>query len=282
MRKYILLVFVSIVTIQNTYSQRNQEYDNGTWNTEIGAQSYIYTNTANIRDGIGLDTEIIDQLACGYEVTILEDTQKEETINNITAKWLKVSYQKEGTNKEGYLWQGTLSCNQLRRGDIKFVFGLDSFSEGSFIYNGNIKAVRGNTIISSCPYSVNAIASAGGCMVDQHGLSGVDNVIEIIFGGYACGITTTLNYFVWSDNKLQHMITTRAVSEASRYRYREILEFSTKRSTGDLIIKLIEVGRVDEDKEIDSILEMDWKFKTELYRWNGKKMILQDQNWKSE
>lgn len=246
-----------------------------------GDKRYIYANTANIRNQPGLEYDKIDQLGCGHEVIILQDTDVEEKIDGISGKWIKVSYEKNGEQKEGYLWQGTLSYTQLRRGDIKFVFGVDSYNRDSYQTMGSIKAVKDQMLLDKHTFEVYARATAGGRIIDRHGLEGISQVVEIMFGGAECGVPTCFNYFGWNGKKFIPLTQTYYVGDGGIYSYVETLNFPTTGSMNNILIKYVEEATDYEEKAKDES-EMNWRYKTEIYKWDGKKLILQDQNWTAE
>lgn len=278
MKPIVFTILFILSVCNNLKAQDNWYY---TFSFFEGDKRYVYANTANVRNQPGLEYEKTDQLVCGHEVTILKDTEIEEKIDGISGKWLKVSYEKDNVQKEGYLWQGTLSYTQLRRGDVKFVFGIDNYNEKSYQTMGSIKAVKDQMLLDRSVFEICSTATAGGRIIDKHGMEGVSQVLEIMFGGAECGVATCFNYFAWDGQKFTPFARTYYVGDGGVYSYTETLDFPTIGSMNNILIKYIEEA-TDYDQKANSNDEMNWRYKTEVYKWDGKKLTLQDQNWKPE
>lgn len=248
MKSTILCCFFILITSNGLIAQSDWYY---TFSTPENDKRYIYANTANVRDQPGLDSEKIDQLVCGHEITTIKETEIKEEIDGISGNWIKVSYEKDGEQKEGYLWQGTLSYTQLRRGDIKFVFGLDNYNTKTYQTIASIKAVKDQKLLDKSTFEVCAIATAGGQIIDKHGLKGISQVIEIMFGGAACGVPTCSNYFGWDGKKFIPLIQTYKVGDGGVYSYIETLSFPTTGSLNNILIKYVEEATDEEGKAKD-------------------------------
>lgn len=245
---------------------------------------YIYADVANVRAGASLDSERIDQLVCGDEITVAdEDDDNEDTINHLKSTWRKIKYLKDNETKEGYIWLPNLSRTQLRRGNVKFVFGVDDLkSKGEYHeYAGQLKAVKDGKIVSRTNFDTELIPLIGASMIDNTGLIDIEKAIKISFSGEACGIPSIDQYFVWNGTELKYLTNTYSVGDGGIYNHNEILIFpSSHGGYANTIIKYISEFQADEDSNGDYLDDGKYQYKTEIYTWDGNKLILQDQKWK--
>jgi hypothetical protein len=285
------LIFAFNATAQNKIYSRDIYYLCGGQTLDC----YIYSDEANVRSGAGMEFEILDKLICGQKVKVLLELDVKDTINGVSAYWVKISYRKNNKIKEGYLWQGNLSYNNLKSADSTiFVFGVennikikrfDDYLKQEYEYDAylaKIKAVKNGNIISSKSFKVNETNLIYGQIINNVLLDSVKSVIEITFGGGACGLPNDDFYFVWTGSEIIHLIDTYSIAEAGIAGYSETLilpmqlsEYQQS-SCYNIIIKLINHHEYNDDA---TELSVD-NYKTELYRWNGKKLIKFNQNWK--
>lgn len=234
-------------------------------------KEYIYSNVANIRAGVGTEYDKTDELYCGNEITVLEETETITEINGYRAPWIKIEYTKDGQTKTGYIWKGNLSFQQLRRGDTKFVFGVESYNEEKYRYLGKIKAIRDREVVSSHSFATSSTLSyVHAKILDKPQLDNVNNIITLTFDREACGEIGEDFYYAWDGERLNYITSTYSVSDAGAYYHLENIIFPTGGTYTDIIIKLIREGTMEED-------DTDYKstYNSEIYLWNGNKIELQ-------
>ncbi|WP_315823620.1 SH3 domain-containing protein [Paraflavitalea speifideaquila] len=95
------------------------------YNGQDSIDRYIFADTAYIRNSPDTKQPAIDTLLAGDNITVIGTITNAFTIRGIKGPWLKISYTKNGEVKNGYIWQGLVSCQPLRRGDLKFVYGIE-------------------------------------------------------------------------------------------------------------------------------------------------------------
>ena len=258
LRSFLTTILV-ILFFNAIYSQTEQK-------------EYIYSNVANIRAGAGTEYDKIDELYCGDEITVLEKTETISQINRYNAPWLRIEYTKEGQTHRGYIWKGNMSFQQLRRGETKFVFGIESYNNEKYHYHGKVKAVKDREIISSHSFITSSnLGHVHARIVDNPHMENVNNVVQLTFDREACGEIGEDFYYAWDGEKLKYITSTYSVSDAGAYYHLETIILPTGDTYTDIIIKLIREGTMEED-------DTDYKstYSTQIYLWDGNKIELQE------
>lgn len=250
---------------------------------------YIYSDVANVRKAANIDSDIIAKLRCGDEVTLLDyDYYNEKNIytqNRLRGKWLKIKYSNNNTEQEGYIWEGNISPKQLRRNDVKFIFGIEEYTGDRENIKWQLKALQNKQVVSQTNFTNPYIGFYTAGIIDNAGIESIEKVIKLGFSGESCGVPTIDYYFAWNDNTLFYIDNTYSVGDADAYSYSESIVFPKGYDCGycTTIIKLISqyINPEYEDDKTKKTDEPDVKYKTEIYVWDGKKLILQDDKWKS-
>lgn len=243
-----------------------------------GAQGqirYVYAKLANVRAAADVQSASIDQLAAGTEVTVLFQTDQKATVNKVEANWLKVSYQQQGHIKEGYIWEGSLSFDQLRRGEVKFVYGVESYDSHQQLYTAKIRAIKNDGVVSELDFQANQVGMIEGSILKQARLTDVEQVILLTFSGTSCGLGYGNYYFAWTGNELIYLLKGFEVGEET-YNEGATIIFPPASAMDDVVIKLIRSGKSENE---DSPIQ--WQIKTELYKWQKNHLELKDQTWPS-
>jgi len=117
---------------------------------------------------------------------------------------------------------------------------------------------------------------SNGKLLGDMGLSQVQDIVRINFGGEACGIPNNYYYFAWTGSKFLSLPGKMEVGDAGVYYHGETFIFP--KETGGQpgkIIKLSEEGEADEekvDKEGNPIFKV--KKTREVYTWDGSRAVL--------
>lgn len=276
---------ITLLLLTLTFSAFAQNDNNEAFSACIypieGEKYYVYSDIANIRSEAGTDFDIVDKLNCGDEVTVVEyDRNNAYTANKLLAGWVKISYDKNGETKEGYLWELNLSKTQLRRGDVKFVFGLDKLKpkDEYFVFEGQLKAVQNGQIVSRTQFDNYPVSLIGGSILDNAGLEGVEKVIKISFSGEACGEPMIDHHIVWDGNRLTYLIETTSVGDGGEGHVENII-FPSAYNCGSCnsVVKLINNYYSDISDESNNDPDTENSYKTEIYIWNAKKQTLKKQ-----
>ncbi|HEX6429737.1 MAG TPA: SH3 domain-containing protein [Niastella sp.] len=285
-----LLLILSITLTNFSFAQDEPNFpDMRSWalygNDTI--DRYIFADTALIRSTPDTKQAPVDTLFAGDNITIAEITSKALTIRGLKGPWLKINYTKNGEQKNGYVWQGLVSCMPLRRGDIKFVYAIErradsTFRRGKFKdtlrrYLVRLKVVQQGKIVAKATVITPNDESAnfsGGKLMSGMGLTNVQNIIVLTFSGEACAIPTYDYYLAWTkSNQLVRLPNKENVSDAGVFYHSETFTFpNEKNGKPDMIVWNMSVEEETEkvDKNGEPVLKVTEK-KSAVYTWDGVK-----------
>ena len=275
MKSKILLILIIILCINNLSAQEDCFY--GHTYLCVGEKYYIYADVANIRVRPATTEEIIYKFPAGQEIVINAIHNGEETsIDGVRGQWLYVTTT-DGTNREGWLWSNSLSSKQLRRGNVKFVFGINSFSDYKF--KGTVKAIDNGKIVDRKNYELGMEGAMfnNAKIIDNVSLENVKHVVHLSIGGGACMFPLSDFYFAWLEEKkkLVELPVAMSVSDACGVSYTESLSVPSENSGGiyNLLVKVTQEGTPPEKGDPCDYSKWDWEYKTELFKWNGEKTV---------
>ncbi|WP_160714183.1 SH3 domain-containing protein [Chitinophaga solisilvae] len=251
----IILTIVAFVCISLNVTAQETPY---TWRVSQDETRYIYADTAYVRASPDTKQSPLDTLLLGQEVKALETTEKTLSLKRLDLPWVKVTYSKNGEEKSGYIWQGLLSFPQIRRGETKFIFGVERMVDTTVTYEDGNKAVQHKFVIklkiavadkltTSSQWKIPADESSGFSqtkVMSGLGLSNVQHIIVISFGGEACGIATEYYYHaLTTDGRLMSLPSRMEVGDAGVYYHTESFVFpAEKNGRPDIITKETEEG----------------------------------------
>lgn len=241
---------------------------------------YIYSNIANVRNGADINSDVIAKLECGDEVSFI-DYEKEHTINNLIGRWLKINFTKDGTKQEGYIWEGNISPKQLRRNDVKFIFGIEEYTGDRNNIKWQLKALQNKKVISINKFTNPYVGFFSANIIDDAGIIDVDKVIRLGFSGESCGVPSINHFFAWDNKDLFYIDNAYSVGDADAYAYSESIVFPKGHDSNysNIILKLISEYINPEYNDIKiSKDDPDSKYQTQIYLWDGKKLIRQQES----
>lgn len=249
-------------------------------------ERYIFADTAFVRITPDTKQAPIDTLLAGDNITIVNTTPNALTIRGLKGPWLEVNYQKNGESKTGYIWQGLVSCAPMRRGDIKFVYGIERRADSISVskdtmrrYLVRLKVIQNGSILAKAAFVTDDDESANfsmGKVMSGMGLTNVQHIVVVTFSGEACAIPTYDYYFALTkDNQLIRLPEKTNIGDAGVFYHAESFTFpNEKNGKPDMVIwDMIEEEATEKvDKDGNEILKVTGK-KTVNYAWdavNGK------------
>lgn len=277
----VLLLLISNIQCIQSHNNDKPVFYNSIYEPK-GKDYYIYSDTASIRQGPGTAFQEIEKLTCGTQIRVLQDQDEntKESIGQLSYCWFLIEYQKNGQTKQGYIWGHDICVNQLQQDDVKFVFGIDSVVPTGNYYNYlmQVKAVRNDSVIARKQIETYLVNLIGAQIRDSIGLKGVDKTIIVSFSNEGCGSPNTDHFFVWNGSNLKYLLREYSIGDGGIYSYGESYLFE---KNSNLAVKLISYYQADEDSTGNYTDDGVLKYKTEIYKWDGDKLNLQDQNWDS-
>lgn len=282
MKKLLLFLFICVSSTLHA-----QEFpDMRSWSLYGDSlERYIFADTAFVRITPDTKQAPIDTLLAGDNITITGTTPNALTIHGLRGPWLEVSYQKNGELKNGYVWQGLVSCAPMRRGDIKFVYGIERRADSAYTsdqgkdtlrrYLGRLKVIQNGSIVTRASFTTDDDESANfstGKVMSGMGLTNVQHIIVLTFSGEACGIPTNDYYFALTkDNQLIRLPEKTNIGDADVFYHSESFTFpNEKNGKPDMVIwDMTEEEATDKvDKDGSHVLKMTGK-KTVNYAWDA-------------
>lgn len=278
MKLKILFGLTVILCVNNLYTQEVVHDYGLAWNFKEGGKYYVYSDAANVRSAPDINSKIVSKLAAGQEVEVMpfeeNDFGNSVTIDHFRGQWVEIKVDNEIS---GWIWSNTLSYKQLRRGNIKFVFGIDKVV--NYRYKCTLKAIESGKIIDRKSYEIgfeeNRFTDAN--IIDNVWLDNVKFVVRIYTSGEACGIGSNEIYFAWLDEskKLAELPKTTSVSDACVLSYSESLYIPSDNNSriSNLLLKVSAEAIIPDDDNDCDYKKWGWKYETKLFKWNGEKVV---------
>jgi hypothetical protein len=282
------LLFLFLFVSQFVFSQDVPDFpDMRSWmiNNTDTSDRYIFADTALVRISPDTKQAPADTLFAGDNITVTGVTANALTIRGLKGPWLKIQYTKNGEPKSGYIWQGLVSCIPLRRGDVKFVLGIERRADSvtgsgknKYIINRflfKLKVVKQGAVLAKTTFITFDDESANFCygkIMSGMGLTNVQNIVVISVGGEACGIPEYDYYFAWTKSQqLIRFPDREGVSDAGVFYHNETFTFpNEKDGKPDMVIwkKTVEESTDKVDKNGNEILKVTER-KSAVYIWDG-------------
>lgn len=258
-----------------------------------GQHTFVFADTAYIQELPIYSTRYKDKLHAGTEVTIVRRTDSLFETNRIVAHWYEIQYKAQKGIEKGYIWGKDLSFNKLKKGDIKFVFGIHNITDDPYkkkhsdpfrdnidqVYEAVIKTIRKEAIIDRTYFNIDHLESAqsaGASIIHSNkGLNKVLSIIQVGFSGAACMVPSYIFTFAWNGSQLQYLPTTLEIGDEGYYYMEKLVFPSDDGGKPDSIIKQIREGESNDKTDHERLT------KTEVYSWNGSRAVLVQRKAKS-
>jgi hypothetical protein len=284
MKKLLLLLFICLSNA--LHAQDFPDMRSWSLHNSDSTERYIFADTAFVRITPDTKQAPLDTLLAGENITIVDITSNALTIRGLRGPWLKVNYQKNGGLKSGYVWQGLVSCAPMRRGDIKFVYGIERRADSTYNskdtirrYLVRLKVIQNGSILAKSAFVTDDDESANfsmGKVMSGMGLTNVQHIIVLTFSGEACAVPTYDYYFALTkDNQLIRLPEKTNIGDAGVFYHAESFTFPNETNgKPDMVIwEMLEEEATEKlDKDGNEILKVTGK-KTVNYAWdaaNGK------------
>jgi hypothetical protein len=282
--KASLVVIVLIVLSSNSVTAQPTLFN---YFESENVERYVFGDTVFVRQGTGTSFKVLDTLFAGNDITIISIDTTQHLLKGFTAPWVKIKYKKDTVSKEGFIWAGLLSYTALRRGDVKFVFGVDrcisktvtsnneKYPEYSFVIK--LKAMKFGSVLHQQKFTINgseSMAYTEGKVSGGNGLDGVQYLINLLFSGEACGIPAYTYTYAWDGKQLNELPLRTHISDAGVFYHEETFVFpADKGGQKGMLIKKITIGEATDKTDKNGENIMKETSSTMLYKWDGKKAV---------
>lgn len=286
MKKFLLFLF--IINYHFIHAQEEPYFpDMRSWSLYLTdtTDRYIFADTAFVRSTPGTKLTPIDTLFAGDNITVTKITTNSLTIRGIEGPWLQIKYTKNGEQKNGYVWQGLVSCAPLRRGDLKFIYAIERRADSIRLSGKNKDTIRRYQVVLKVVQQGKVLARSAiltpddesanfssGKIMSGMGLTNVQNIIVLTFSGAACGIPTYDYYLAWAKTgQLIRFPDKTNIGDAGVFYHSETFTFpNEKNGKPDTIIwnMITEEATEKVDLNNEPVFKTTGK-KSAEYKWDG-------------
>jgi hypothetical protein len=268
-------------------AQQGPSVDFTMWNIGEKDARYVFSDTAYVRSGPSIKSQALDTLLAGDEITVMSTGKEPFTLKGITARWLSITYTKNGTPRQGYIWEGLVSFTPMRRGTMKFVYGLNRIVDSSYVLDGEkfsakiyqmgLKAVSEGRVQDVTYFKIMGDESSSfteGSVTGGRGMQNIQQLVCMNFGGEACGVPTYHHYYGWTGTKLLPVLQLMDVGDADVYYHTEVLILpQDKGGKSGMLLVREEEGEESGKTDKNGMNIMTEKKRTIRYTWNGEKAV---------
>lgn len=269
--KNLLSIFV-LIFFQILYCQEENEMYSS-FNFEKNSIQKILSDKTKLRENPDLNAPILDSLDISQNIKIISRTNELTKIGERNAPWFKISYDKNGTSGEGFIWGGNIALGHRKYKGIQFLFGIAStqkiknkdFDDEHDEMIAKIVALKDNQVISERNFEMGTAENLAGYsfkILENQGLKNVDIILHTLVSGEACGIPTYEQYFLWTKNSFYKLPKLMSVGDADIFSHSEEYLFQ---KSGKIILKTVEAEFDDNEKEKTSK-------KSKTYIWDGESL----------
>ncbi|WP_294208536.1 SH3 domain-containing protein [uncultured Chryseobacterium sp.] len=273
---FLLIGLMQVISAQ----EQEYAYSNGVFNFEDNKTQKVFTEWARVRQSPDVRGRVSDSLQSNQQVVVLQKEPVALQLGERAANWYKVSYQKDGETKEGYIWGGNLAIGYRNKDGYDFLFGISKTidrTDKKFnqVYKQNIASVRamqGNRLVSEVTFdtgSAESLSYATFTTESNHKLKEVLFTLKASVSGEACGIPGYDQYMLFTDQKLIALPQLMNVGDADVYYHDEKFIFPNDKGgiPNAFILKMEEMERDDQDREKK-------KRSSKTYIWDGNAYTL--------
>lgn len=272
----IVLVLFSLFTMQFGMAQESGDYAYGIFNFDGKKAEKIFTNDTRIRETPSISGKILDSLAANSSILIVSQSPVITRLGERSANWYKISYTKNNTVGEGFVWGGNLAIKYLSKSGLDFLFGMqksgkewDQESQMDVPVNyAAVKAFNGNELVSEAIFKSGigeSLSYADFEIEDNRKLKNVDFILKSLVSGEACGIPSYEQRLLFANNELVHLPLQMSIGDADMFYHSEDLVFPNDKGgkPNTIFLKMEEMEKDEKDKE-------HFKRRQDEYRWDGK------------
>lgn len=273
--KSSFLVSVFVVLCVNVHAQFDRIYI-----ADHPPTYYVFADQANVRSAAAIDASIIDKLHIGDSLTVAEVSDQRLSLKGIETYWLKINYQKNGIQKEGYIWQGLLSNYKIHEGGIDFMGGIHQMTENDEeSYHKNwvlqVKAIQNKQVIAQYewvePFADATYVFTKSIDVNDKGIKNINTIIAVSYGGESCGYAVNDCHFMWNGTNFIPLPCLESIPDAD-YSISQfwIYPNEMKGISDALIAKTIKFEGSIED--LHGNYYMFERYELQTYTWDGQSL----------
>ncbi|RZT00185.1 SH3 domain-containing protein [Aquimarina brevivitae] len=255
MKKMVCAVLLLTTVL---YAQDRRTYHSPYQDLELGYTHYLFGDQVKFRAQPDVNAEVLNLLAIGTAVTVLEKTDQTLVYHGMSSPFYKVRYK----DQLGYVLGGLIAIDHKVAGDTKLLFAYQKEEEAySVLYrvvDQDQKYTAYEVPLATADFSIE--------LYDNKGVSGVDQILYINYLAEACGINGGGIYFFKVANRWIKAFEVAKVSEAVIFWTEEELIFpEDENGIPNKIIYQQEIG----------------EYKDEATNWTEVKKVSRELEWKN-
>ncbi|XOV66339.1 MAG: SH3 domain-containing protein [Fluviicola sp.] len=239
MKQTILITFALIANLGLAqYDYQNVRVLNADYEFEEGSTEILYGDNVVLRKKPSGSAKALDTLSIGSEITILENTNKQITVNGKKSVWYKV----ETSSSTGYIAGGfiALDSRKVNGGTYMVIMAKAEETEKfrvRYLKNGEYYGKEGD--LQTYSFVLRAH--------DDRGVEGIESMVLIDFMAESCGVDGGFTYLFNDGQRLIKAMHCAEIGDGG-YWFSEKLTFPDEREWGTHIDYEREVGRPMNDE----------------------------------
>lgn len=177
----------------------------------------LHADRVNVRATPSSEGKVVDNLPMASAISVEELLEKSFKMGEVTARWVKISYQKDGKTKSGYIWSGLIALTSYQEADLTATFGYNTAAKNSSKEGQLRLSLKGKEIASvNFDSPINWISNSPELVpVGKKGFTGLQNIFTLNYSEDYCGGAAYAEYVFWTaENKLVHVHTTSEGADA--------------------------------------------------------------------
>lgn len=276
MKNFLILLFIFSIS-QNMIAQTGPAFTFYERDFKVENSYPVFGNNVKMRTAPSLDSEVVQLIAVGKEVKILEKTEATSDYQNFTNHWYKVEFE----NQSGYILGGLLAHHQLtsvQDKEVTFYYHLtpEQNDKDALL---KIKAYRNKKLLNAFEFipTGNTFSFE---ISDDRGVSQLWDILTINYWSEACGVEGGFTYIFWYENVMTHVADLSSFGDGGIYGISETFIFPNENEAyetykSSILFKQEEEEMVDEDS-----MWIVTKMQSRKLEWNGAEKKIYPENFK--
>jgi len=277
MKLKFFLIITFILSIKFSYSGEISIYH---YSFADNSETYLFGDSVRVRkDPDPGKQNVTDTLPAGYKIWIVSKTDRNMVINGYKEFWYKISYKKNNTIYNGYIWGGLLSICYAAKGEKLFLAGIKKYdNENGF--TAECRLVEKGKLLSSVEFKPHYLPdglndgvygyTVSAELKNGLGLDEIENVFKINFNFQACGYPGGSVWIGYGKDAIYYIGKDTSISEAGVFHVEERYIFpADQKDVKDRVVLVNESFNFDETlNDYKLVSRKETKFK-----WQNNKLI---------
>lgn len=285
MFRIVCIPTVILMLVFPVFGQYTSSYQYGQFVED--AEVYVFHDQTMVYHTPSADGQSADRLPLLYPVVIIEEIESGEIVDNYLQNWCKITYEKDGEIRAGYVLEGSLSMVAVSYSEdgvetpFWFIWSITGFGTDQF-WQSCAKIVLGKEILSEvdfAPIYTETIPDEGyDYSVDAQIRDGCDlaNDLTLFIIQYiyeACGYLNGSIYLTWNGHNLNYGFETSDVSEAGLFSVWTEVVFPEDEGGEPGTVKVTEFQE-EFREEVEEYVIMSKE--TTMYHWDGQRLVVEE------